>query len=195
MIRHFCGRLFLFFFKWLITIISKGFSFLSAGAFASFGKKSVLMLPVTLSGEERIQIGDEVYIGANSWLQVLADGDNIATAISIGSGTSMAGACVISAVRRVVFEDNVLIARNVYISDHIHEYKKIHLPIKDQGIAKIAPVLIRRGAWIGQNVVICPGVTVGIGSVVAANSVVNKDVPDFCLAVGAPAHIVKKFCR
>jgi acetyltransferase-like isoleucine patch superfamily enzyme len=53
------------------------------------------------------------------------------------------------------------------------------------------PVLIKRGAWLGQNVVVCPGVTIGRGAVVGANSVVNQDLPDHCVAAGAPARVLK----
>jgi acetyltransferase-like isoleucine patch superfamily enzyme len=149
------------------------------------------MYPVRLVGEERIAIGDEVFIGAGSWLQSLPDGKNKSVAISIGRGASIAGACVISAVRSVFIEDDVLVARNVYISDHSHKYTATDTPILGQGLDKIEPVLIKRGAWLGQNVVVCPGVTIGQGAVIGANSVVTRDVPDFSVAAGAPARVVK----
>jgi len=190
--RKLIGHLFLFFFRRISRIKARVFSFLASGKFAKLGKKSVLILPIRISGEERIEIGEDVYIGAGSWLQALPDGDNKSTAIFIGSGTNIAGLCVISAVRHVVIENNVLIARNVYISDHMHKYTNITLPVLLQGLDKIAPVQICHGAWIGQNVIICPGVTIGIGSVIGANSVVNKDIPDFCVAVGSPAKVIKK---
>ncbi len=162
------------------------------GAFAEFGEKTTIVPPVRLQCIERIKIGNRVFIGPNSWLQTLPDGDNKSPAISIGDRTSIVGFSVISAVRQVTIEDDVLIARNLYISDHMHKYTNNELPIHAQGIDKIKPVLIRRGAWIGQNVVICPGVTIGIGSVIGANSVVNKDVPDYCVAAGSPAKVVKQ---
>jgi acetyltransferase-like isoleucine patch superfamily enzyme len=149
------------------------------------------MYPVRLLGEERIAIGNQVFIGAGSWLQTLPDGDNQSVAISIGSGTSAAGACVISAVRRVSLEENVLLARNVYISDHSHKFTQSDTPILAQGIDNIKPVLIKQGAWLGQNVVVCPGVTIGRGVVIGANSIVSQDIPDFMVAVGAPARVVK----
>jgi acetyltransferase-like isoleucine patch superfamily enzyme len=188
---RYLGRLSLFCYRWTVRLKSKLFSVLVSGAFAKFGKRAVLMTPIRLSGEERIAIGNGVFIGPASWLQTLPDGGDHAVAISIGDGTSIAGSCVISAVRGVVIEEDVLFARNVYISDHIHKYQDFDKPILDQGVDKIAPVLIRRGAWLGQNVVICPGVTIGRGAVVGANSVVNRDVPDYSLAVGAPARVVK----
>jgi acetyltransferase-like isoleucine patch superfamily enzyme len=186
------GRLFLFCYRASIRLRCKVFSLLASGAFAHFGTKTVLMCPIRLNGEERIAIGSHVFIGAGSWLQTLPDAENKSVAISVGSGTSIAGACVISAVRSVTLEENVLLARNVYMSDHIHKYTDTHLPVMSQGMDKIQRVLIKRGAWLGQNVVVCPGVTIGIGAVVGANSVVTKDVPDYCVAAGAPARVVKE---
>jgi len=167
------------------------FSLLISGAFADFGSKTVLMYPIRLKGEERIAIGDFVFIGPGSWLQTLPDAENKSVAMSIGKGSSCAGTCVISAVRSVILEENVLLARNVYISDHIHKYTDLEKPVLAQGLEKIEPVLIKRGAWLGQNVVVCPGVTIGVGAVVGANSVVTKSIPDYCVAAGAPARVLK----
>lgn len=185
------SRLFLFLYRTSIRVRDKLFSLLISGAFAHFGSKTVLMHPLRLSGEQRIAIGDHVFIGPGSWLQTLPDGENPSIAVSIGKGTSIAGACVISAVRSVQLEENVLLARNVYISDHIHKYTDTETPVMAQGFEKIQPVLIKRGAWLGQNVVVCPGVTIGTGAVIGANSVVVQDIPDFSVAVGAPARVVK----
>jgi len=164
-----------------------------SGGFAEFGKHTVISTPLRLSGEERISLGRGVFVGSGSWLQALPDGDNQSVAVKIGNGTSIAGICVISAVRQVCLEESVLLARNVYISDHIHKFSLAGQPVLAQGFEKIRPVLIKRGAWLGQNVVVCPGVTIGSGSVIGANSVVTESIPDYCLAVGAPAKVVKKF--
>src|SRR5712671_4832114 len=69
------------------------------GAFASFGHGSVIQLPVRLSGERRIMVGSEVFVGAGSWIQVLGEErlDDGEPAIRIGDGTSIAGSCVLSA--------------------------------------------------------------------------------------------------
>src|SRR6267142_2738781 len=135
------GRLAISCYRTYLRLADKCFSVLVSGAFARFGKRSVLVRPVRLAGESRIEIGDGVYIGANSWLQTLADGENRSPAIFIGNGTSIAGSCVISAVRRVVLEDDVLLARNVYISDHIHRYCQTDLPVQAQGVDKVASVV------------------------------------------------------
>jgi lipopolysaccharide O-acetyltransferase len=111
----------------------------------------------------------------------------------IGAGTSIAGSAVISAASCVGLGERVLLARNVYIADHMHAYGDISTPVLDQGISRVAPVRIGDGAWLGQNVVIGPGVSIGRGAVIGANSVVLNDVPAYAVAVGAPARVVSKF--
>ena len=170
---------------------AKSFSVLSAGAFASFGANSVLQPPIRLSREHRISIGSGVFVGSGSWLQVLEGGEGVA--LEVGDGTSIAGNCVLSAARSVRLGRNVLLARNVYISDHIHAYSDPDRPVLEQGVERVEPVAIDDGAWLGQNVVVCPGVRIGRGAVVGANSVVLEDVPDHSLAVGAPARVVREF--
>jgi acetyltransferase-like isoleucine patch superfamily enzyme len=86
----------------------------------------------------------------------------------------------------------VLLARNVYISDHSHAFADVTRAVLDQGITKVEPVEIGDGAWLGQNVVVGPGVRIGRGAVVGANSVVLEDVPDYAVAVGAPARVVRE---
>jgi acetyltransferase-like isoleucine patch superfamily enzyme len=65
----------------------------------------------------------------------------------------------------------------------------------DQGIDNIKPVAIGRNSWLGQNAVVLPGVTIGEHCVIGANSVVNRSIPDFSIAVGTPARVVKTFNR
>jgi acetyltransferase-like isoleucine patch superfamily enzyme len=169
----------------------KGFSLLAGGAFAEFGARTVLQPPVRLSGEHRIAIGSDVWIGGGSWLQTLGDSNDVA--LGIGDGTSISGNVVISAARSVRLGTKVLIARGVYVSDHIHNYGDIGTAVLDQGIGRVAPVAIGDGAWLGENVVVCPGVTIGRGAVIGANAVVTGDVPPHSLAVGAPARVVRSF--
>jgi lipopolysaccharide O-acetyltransferase len=155
-------------------------------------KRTLLELPLRIWGEEHIEIGEDVFIGAQSWLQVLTSDQRHPTpAIRIGDGTSIAGFCTVSAAQSVTIERNVLIARYVYIADHAHAHLARDRAIKDQGISNVAPVRICEGAWLGQGVVVCPGVTIGRNAVVGANSVVRHDVPDFSVAAGVPAKVIK----
>jgi acetyltransferase-like isoleucine patch superfamily enzyme len=185
------GRLALFFYRGSLRVRAKAFSLFARGAFAQFGARSVIEPPVRLQGEGRIAVGDDVFVGAGSWLQVL-DGPDRHVALSVGDGTSIAGNCVLSAALSVRLGRKVLLARNVYISDHSHAFEDVDRAVLDQGVTRVEPVEIGDGAWLGQNVVVGPGVRIGRGAVVGANSVVLKDVPDHTVAVGAPARVVRE---
>ena len=169
---------------------AKAFSLAVGGAFASFGRRSVIEPPVRIAGERGIAVGDDVWVGGGSWLQTLHGTGEVA--LEIGDGT-IAGGCVISAARSVRLGKKVLVARGVYISDHNHRYDDVERAVLDQGLANVAAVEVCDGAWLGENVVVCPGVRIGRGAVVGANSVVTRSIPDHSLAVGAPARVVRHF--
>jgi acetyltransferase-like isoleucine patch superfamily enzyme len=175
---------------------SKAYSLLAAGAFASFGRRSVLQPPILLDGERRIAIGSDVWVGAGSWLRVLSEqrggvtGDDVV--LELGDGTNLAGNCTIAAAASVRLGAHVLLARGVYIADHSHAFADLERPVIKQGIDGVAPVTLADGSWLGQNVVVCPGVRIGRNAVIGANSVVVRDIPDHCVAVGAPARVIRR---
>jgi acetyltransferase-like isoleucine patch superfamily enzyme len=190
-IAKYTSHLFLRAYQLLSRLKAKGFSVLVAGSFGKFGSKSILVPPIRLGGESRIIIGNRVFIGARSWIQTL-HGCSEEVSLVIGDETRIAGSCVISAAYRITIEDNVLIASNVCIVDHIHRYEDPDKPISSQGIDKVSPIVIQRNTWVGQNVVILPGVTIGKNCVIGANSVVNRSIPSYSVAAGIPAKVVKK---
>lgn len=113
--------------------------------------------------------------------------------IEIGSRVTATGDLQIAATRSVVIEDDVMFAKNIYITDQSHGYENANEPYKYQKLQRISPVLIKQGCWIGQNVVILPGVTIGELAIIGANSVVTRSVPNRCIAVGAPAKVIKEW--
>lgn len=165
----------------------RAFSLAMRSSFESLGPRSRLSLPIQLQGTERIAIGDHVYFGPGCWLLTHKPGGRL----EIGEGTSIAGYCVLSAATSVRIGRKVLFARNVYVADHRHGFELEHTPVIDQEIADLRPVVIEDGAWVGQNVVILPGVRIGRGAVVGAGSVVRDDVPSRCVAAGSPARVVR----
>jgi acetyltransferase-like isoleucine patch superfamily enzyme len=186
------GKAFLGLYRLVVRTRAKTFSLLAGRAFASFGSRSVIHPPLRVDGEHRISVGEGVFMGPGCWLHVLEDdGGSRDVAIAVGDGTSIVGDCVLSSVRSVRLGRNVLIARNVYISDHMHAFDDTERAVLEQGVTRIGPVSIGDGAWLGQNVVVGPGVSIGRGAVVGSNSVVLDDVPDFSVAVGAPARVVR----
>ena len=87
---------------------------------------------------------------------------------------------------------NTAIAANVTITDIHHPYDDISLPIEKQNL-KVNPVKIGRDCKIYNNAVVLPGVQIGDHVTVGANSVVNVSLPDYCVAVGSPAYIIKRY--
>jgi acetyltransferase-like isoleucine patch superfamily enzyme len=77
-----------------------------------------------------------------------------------------------------------------YVCDFDHKMDNIELPIKDQGIVK-TPVRIGPDTWIAAKVTILRGTRIGRGCVLGAHAVVKGDIPDYSIAVGSPAKVVK----
>jgi acetyltransferase-like isoleucine patch superfamily enzyme len=90
----------------------------------------------------------------------------------------------------IEFGAATIVADWVYVCDFDHRFDDITRPIKDQGIVK-TPVRVGSDCWLGTKVTILRGITVGRGCVLAAHTVVNKDVPDHSVVVGVPGRVVK----
>lgn len=111
----------------------------------------------------------------------------------LGERVTATASLQIAAFARVTVEDDVMFAGNVFVSDATHGSVRGDVPYKYQGMTIPAPVRIGRGSWIGQNVVVMPGVTIGAYCVVGANSVVTQDIPEGSVAVGVPARVVRRW--
>ena len=108
--------------------------------------------------------------------------------ISIGSNCYINYNCVILDCANVTIGDNVLIGPNCGIYTAIHPLES---EVRLLGLETAKPVTIKNGVWLGGNVTILPGVTIGEKSVIGAGSVVTKDGPDHVLAYGNPCKVVK----
>lgn len=113
--------------------------------------------------------------------------------ITIGHRVTSTAGLTLAAMHAITIEDDVMLAGNVLISDGSHGFDHVDDPYKYQPMSRIAAVTIKRGCWLGQNVVVMPGVTIGEMSIIGANSVVTQDIPPRCVAVGAPARVVKRW--
>jgi acetyltransferase-like isoleucine patch superfamily enzyme len=158
--------------------------------FRLFGKRNRLVYPDIIKGEQHISLGDDVYIGRKGWLQVL--GEKPERGLLIHSQVYIGRYCHIVSLDSIEIRSKVLIADRVYIADHSRGYEDIHVAPIDASLKPLSRVVIDEGAWLGENVCII-GASVGKHSVIGANSVVTSDIPDYCVAVGAPAKIVKRF--
>ena len=159
--------------------------------FGHFGLKSCMRLPLQLEGCENIFIGN-VSIGYKVWLAAMPLTDASECKLIIKDGCRIGNFNHIYATGELVIEANVLTADKVYISDNLHGYDDISLPIYQQPIKQKGHVTIGEGSWLGENVCVV-GASVGKHCVIGANSVVVKDIPDYSVAVGIPAKVVKQY--
>lgn len=154
----------------------------------------------------QVQAGKNVYIGKHCALKgksniVLDDGVTVRPyaqiwpgggTVRIGRGSEIGERCRISIANSLEIGEKVLLSPNVYITDCDHEYRNIDVPVIEQGIVqKGQAVSIGDGSYIGINTVIVGNVKIGKHCVIGANSVVTKDVPDYSVAVGIPARVIK----
>ncbi|GGI28261.1 acyltransferase [Pedobacter mendelii] len=160
--------------------------------FAKIGKNTRIQKLLRLECPEHIFIGDDVNIGVNSWLAANPLTGQTDCNLIIGNRTYIGNFAHIYCVGKITIGENVLIADKVYISDNLHRYEDVNIAILDQSVKQLKNVLIGDGSWIGENVCII-GANVGKNCVIGANSVVTKDIPDFCVAVGSPAKVIKRF--
>lgn len=112
--------------------------------------------------------------------------------VRIGEKCEIGERCRISIANSLEIADKVLLSPNVYITDCDHEYRNVDIPVIDQGIVQNGQeVSIGEGAYVGINTVIVGNIKIGKHCVIGANSVVTKDIPDYCVAVGSPARVIK----
>lgn len=91
---------------------------------------------------------------------------------------------------KIIIEDDVLFGPRVAVYCSTHKFNDPTLPVRNQGYSG-KTTIIKSGAWLGVNSVIMPGITIGKNAVIGANSVVTKDIPNFAVAVGSPARVVR----
>jgi acetyltransferase-like isoleucine patch superfamily enzyme len=140
-----------------------------------------------------MHLGAEVNIMDLSWLLCLKI-DAVKPCLSIGDRTYIGHLAHIVCVRNVSIGTDVLVADRVYVSDNTHEYRDPRLPVKEQPVLFRGEAAIGNGSWVGEGVCII-GAKVGAHCVIGANSVVTRDIPDFSVAVGSPARVVKTLDR
>lgn len=150
---------------------------------------------VALNNPKHIHFGKGVGVGDNAFfLPVTAyQGRNYAPSIIIGEGTWVGKGCSIAAINRVEIGKHILFEGQVHITDHSHGYEDVTLPIVPQQLITKGPVVIEDDCWLGFSCEILSGVHIGKHCVVAARSVVTKDVPAYSIVAGNPAKVVKQY--
>ena len=139
--------------------------------FSSFGEGADFRLGAYAIETDKIELGDNVVIRPGSML----------FASPLDANKS-----------QIVIEADVLLGAGVHIYVSNHAFADVSRPTSQQGHQVVKPVRIESGAWIGANVVILPGVTIGRNSVIGAGSIVTCSIPAYSVACGNPARGIKQ---
>jgi acetyltransferase-like isoleucine patch superfamily enzyme len=166
--------------------------------FGALGRDSVICFPpAALFNESYIRIGSNTIVGPHVTLSVgMAPGQVMTepTVVSIGDRCLIGRGSGIVGHLSIVIEDDVWTGHNVYITDQNHGYLDPDLPISRQMMPE-KPVRIGAGSWLGFGTVVLPGAQIGSHVVIGANSVVTGTIPDYTVAAGCPARVVKEIRR
>ena len=168
------------------------FCFLYAPSFHKIGSKTFMFSPFRIDGASAIEVGASTVFQKGGWMYAISKGKD--PVMQIGSRCVFGYSNHITAVGKLTIGDDVLTANNVYISDNHHSYEDISRPIIDQPVVFKRAVSIGDGCWIGENACII-GASIGRNSTIGANAVVTKDIPEYSVAVGVPAKVVRQFDR
>lgn len=181
----------------LSILEDKIYSYANAKYFRSFGPGARIARNSIIINPRYISIGSGSTIGYNCTISAW-DRDNetnFEPNITIGDNTSIGSECHLTAIKNINIGNGVLLGKKITISDNSHgdtDYIDVSIaPARRKLICK-GGVTIEDNVWIGDKVTILSGSSIGYGSIIGANSVVNSVIPPKCVAVGVPARIVRK---
>jgi acetyltransferase-like isoleucine patch superfamily enzyme len=136
--------------------------------------------------EGRLEVGPDtwfephVWISAHGWAR-----------IRIGARTNLNFGVMVTSEDLVEIGDDCMIANGTFISDVDHKFDMLDRPLRMQGYTMKGPTRIGNNVWLGANVVVTSGVTIGDRAVIGANSVVTRDIPAYAVAAGVPARVIR----
>lgn len=184
--KHCLSNMFLLFHFSFLSFKCSISTFYVSLMFPKRGKKVVFKsIPHILYPYLNVEIGNNVIMGYNITLQTVKG-----SKIKIGDNVTINDNCFITSLFGIEIGSGTSIAENVSIRDFNHIFREKGVRLKEQGLEG-DNIVIGENCWLCRGCVILPGVTIGEGAVIAANAVVNKDVPPHTVVGGVPAKIIK----
>ena len=162
-----------------------------------YSQAKIIRFPIDIRGKKYIKVSKGFTTGVGCRIEAYPEDDK--PTLYFGDNFQMNDYVHITARESVKIGNNVLLASKIYISDCSHgsysgdenDSNPELVPHNRPLFSK--PVAIGDNVWLGEFVSVLPGVTIGKGTIVGANSVVSKSLPDYVIAVGSPAKPIKKF--
>jgi len=176
------------------AIISRIVFIINFLQYKEWHKSSFIKSPIIISNKKYISIGENVRILHHARIEAICSyvGIDFKPCLMIHDNVSIQQNVHITCASNVEIGENTAIVANVTITDIIHPYTADDIHLAKQPIIT-KPVKIGRFCGIYNNVVINAGVHIGDHVIIGANSVVTRDIPDYCVAVGSPARVIKRY--
>lgn len=162
-------------------------------SFKAFHHSSLLAPSIRLIKPQFISIGECSSVLSGCILECVVSQQSCPE-LNIGNHVSLGEYSHITCTRRVVIGNGVLTGRFVLITDNAHggtAKKELVIAPASRTIVSKGEVVIGNNVWLGDKVTILPGIHIGDGAVIGANSVVTKNIPAYAVACGNPARIIK----
>lgn len=179
------------------------FLFKGVGSGVIFGKDIVLRNPQNITIKDHVAIDDYVLLDASGAGEkgIIIENNVIISRncviqgktapIVLGKNVNIGCNVMISSVSGIFIGNSVLIAGNCYIGGGRYISDQLDIPMMEQGIYSKGPVVIEDDVWLGSGSIILDGVRIGKGCIVGAGAVVTKDLPNYAVATGVPAQILR----
>ena len=167
---------------------------LSSKTLKHIGDNSHVEENFSVIGGQFIDIGNDFSSGKNLKIHAFEIDDSRKPRIVIGNNVTMTDNCYLSAAGEIKIGDGTLLGENTFICDNFHggnTLKELKTPPNKRKITYKGSVDIGKNVWIGRNVCVMPGVSIGEESVIGANAVVTHSIPAHCIAAGVPAKVIK----
>ncbi|MCH7415767.1 acyltransferase [Belliella sp. R4-6] len=175
-----------------LFLVGKGVTLRQPG-YIDVGRNFIAQDHCEINGlsQKGLIFGDKVTVGSYAIIRPTnLYGGEAGVGLKVGNNSSIGPYSYIGCSGYIEIGDNVMMSPRVSIYSENHNFGDVALPMIDQGVTR-SFVKIEDDCWIAANSIILAGVTVGKGSIVAAGSVVTKDVPPFSIVGGNPAKIIK----
>ncbi|MBI6548024.1 DapH/DapD/GlmU-related protein [Xenorhabdus lircayensis] len=161
-----------------------------------FPKARLIRRPFDIRGYSYIDISNNLTTGHHCRIE--AHNEENRVVLFIGENCQLNDFVHIAAAEKIKIGNNVLIASRVFISDLNHGSYSGTLQSHPESICNeralsTSPVTIEDNVWLGEGVVVLPGVSIGRCSIIGANAVVSRDIPPYSIAVGNPAKVIKQY--
>ena len=158
------------------------------------GNDCIIHRQLIINNKNKISLGKKVILFPNCRIELITEYANefFNPKFKVDDYSQIHQNCHITCAEEISIGKNVVIVSNVTITDIIHPYEDINIPINKAKI-KTSPVSIGDQTYIYNNCVILPGTKIGKHCIIGANSIVSGIIPDYSVVVGSPARVIKSY--